>query len=97
VATLTHEGPVTAVAFSPDGRRARTGSRDNTARLGEASTGKPVATLTHEGRISVAKRRHGLARCRYKGLVGMNRSVALGLIADNIVNIGRAMEKQTAA
>jgi IS5 family transposase len=45
----------------------------------------------------VAKRRHGLARCRYKGLVGMNRSVALGLIADNIVNIGRAMEKQTAA
>ena len=50
-----------------------------------------------EGRISVAKRRHGLARCRYEGLVGMNRWVALGVIAKNIVNIGRAMEKQTAA
>jgi len=45
----------------------------------------------------VAKRRHGLTRCRYKGLVGMNRWVALGVIADNIVNIGRGMEKQTAA
>jgi len=26
-----------------------------------------------EGRISVAKRRHGLRRCRYKGYVGMHR------------------------
>ena len=47
-----------------------------------------------EGRISVVKRRHGLTRCRYKGFVGMNRWVALGVIADNVVNIGRAMEKQ---
>jgi len=47
-----------------------------------------------EGRISVTKRRHGLTRCRYKGLVGMNRWVGLGVIADNIVNIGRAMENQ---
>jgi hypothetical protein len=28
-----------------------------------------------EGRISVVKRHHGLTRCRYKGLVGMNRWV----------------------
>jgi len=49
-----------------------------------------------EGRISVVKRRHGLSRCRYKGLVGMNRWVGLGVIADNVINIGRAMEKQTA-
>jgi IS5 family transposase len=49
-----------------------------------------------EGRISVAKRRHGLNRCRYKGLVGMNRWVGLGVIADNLVNIGRAMQKQAA-
>ena len=49
-----------------------------------------------EGRISVAKRRHGLRRCRYKGLVGMNRWVGLGVIADNIVNIGRAIGKQPA-
>lgn len=49
-----------------------------------------------EGRISVVKRRHGVDRCRYKGFVGMNRWVGLGVIADNIVNIGRAMEKQAA-
>lgn len=49
-----------------------------------------------EGRISVVKRRHGLRRCRYKGFVGMNRWVGLGIIADNLVNIGRAMEKQAA-
>jgi transposase, IS5 family len=47
-----------------------------------------------EGRISVVKRRHGLDRCRYKGYVGMNRWVGLGVIADNVVNIGRAMAKQ---
>jgi IS5 family transposase len=49
-----------------------------------------------EGRISVVKRRHGLDRCRYKGYVGMERWVGLGIIADNVVNIGRTMEKQTA-
>ncbi len=49
-----------------------------------------------EGRISVAKRRHGLDRCRYKGYVGMHRWVGLGVIADNLINIGRAMEKQAA-
>ncbi len=49
-----------------------------------------------EGRISVVKRRHGLDRCRYKGFVGMNRWVGLGVIADNVVNIGRAIEKQAA-
>jgi IS5 family transposase len=49
-----------------------------------------------EGRISVVKRRHGLDRCRDKGFVGMERWVGLGVIADNIVNISRAMKKQTA-
>jgi IS5 family transposase len=49
-----------------------------------------------EGRISVAKRRHGLNRCRYKGEAGMKRWVGLGVIADNIINIGRAMEKRAA-
>lgn len=47
-----------------------------------------------EGRISVVKRRHGLTRCRYKGFIGLNRWVGLGVIADNVVNIGRMMEKQ---
>jgi transposase, IS5 family len=46
-----------------------------------------------EGRISVVKRRHGLSRCRYKGAFGMDRWVGLGVIADNLINIGRAMEQ----
>jgi IS5 family transposase len=47
-----------------------------------------------EGRISVVKRRHGLNRCRYKGSAGMKRWVGLGVVADNLVNIGRVMEKK---
>ncbi len=47
-----------------------------------------------EGRISLVKRRHG--RCRYRGDAGMKRWVGLGLIADNIINIGHAIEKQSA-
>ena len=46
-----------------------------------------------EGRISVLKRRHGLNRCRYKGAAGMKRYVGLGIIADNLINIGKAMAK----
>lgn len=42
-----------------------------------------------EGRISVLKRRHGLARSRYHGLHGMRRWVGLGVIADNLINLGR--------
>ena len=41
-----------------------------------------------EGRISVLKRRHGLNRSRYKGEAGMKRWVGLGVIADNLINIG---------
>jgi IS5 family transposase len=48
-----------------------------------------------EGRISVAKRRHGLDRCRYKGPAGMKRWVGLGVVADNLINIGRVMERQS--
>jgi transposase, IS5 family len=47
-----------------------------------------------EGRISVTKRRHGLTRCRYKGESGMKRWVGLGVISDNLINIGRALPKQ---
>jgi transposase, IS5 family len=49
-----------------------------------------------EGRISVVKRRHGLDRCRYRGYVGINRWVGLGVIADNVINIGRAIERHVA-
>ena len=44
-----------------------------------------------EGRISLLKRRHGLNRCRYKGLPGIQRWVGLGVIADNLINIGHAL------
>lgn len=48
-----------------------------------------------EGRISVIKRRHGLNRSRYKGDDGMKRWVGLGVIADNLINIGRVRSEQT--
>lgn len=44
-----------------------------------------------EGRISVLKRRHGLRRCLYRGIEGMKRWVGLGILADNLVNIGKVM------
>jgi len=44
-----------------------------------------------EGRISVLKRRHGLARSRYKGNSGMKLWVGFGVVADNLINIGRAL------
>ncbi len=44
-----------------------------------------------EGRISLLKRRHGLNRCRYKGVPGIKRWVGFGVIADNLINIGHAL------
>jgi len=41
-----------------------------------------------EGRISVLKRRHGLRRCRYRGMDGMERWVGWAVIADNLIHIG---------
>jgi len=41
-----------------------------------------------EGRISILKRRHGLNRCLYRGQDGMKRWVGLGVIADNLINMG---------
>jgi IS5 family transposase len=49
-----------------------------------------------EGRISVAKRRHGLNRSRGEGADGMKRRVGLGVIADNVPNIARALKKRAA-
>lgn len=48
-----------------------------------------------EGRISALKRRHGLARCRYHGLLGMERWVGLGVIANNLLVLGRASPRST--
>src|SRR5271170_5252777 len=44
-----------------------------------------------EGRISVLKRRHGLSRCRYPGMEGMKRWVGMGVLADNVINLGKAL------
>jgi hypothetical protein len=41
------DGKVRAVALSPDARTALTGSRDKTARLWNAATGKQIAALVH--------------------------------------------------
>jgi IS5 family transposase len=46
-----------------------------------------------EGRISLLKRRHGLNRCRYKGPPGIRRWVGFGVIADNLINIGHALDR----
>jgi len=46
-----------------------------------------------EGRISLLKRRHGLRRSLYKKESGMKRWVGLGVIADNLINIGTALSK----
>jgi len=43
-----------------------------------------------EGRISALKRAHGLRRCRYRGEAGMERWVGLGVIASNLLVLGRA-------
>jgi IS5 family transposase len=43
-----------------------------------------------EGRISALKRRHGLRRCRYRGLAGMERWVGLAVIANDLLVLGRA-------
>jgi IS5 family transposase len=44
-----------------------------------------------EGRISVLKRRHGLDRSRYRGQDGMEKWVGLGVIADNLISLGRLL------
>jgi IS5 family transposase len=45
-----------------------------------------------EGRISLLKRRHGLRRSLYKKDAGIKRWVGLGVIADNLINLGKAIK-----
>ena len=50
-----------------------------------------------EGRISLLKRRHGLRRSLYKKEDGMKRWVGFGVIADNLINIGRFLETSSSS
>jgi WD40 repeat protein/tetratricopeptide (TPR) repeat protein len=51
---LHHEGLVTSIAFSPDGKAVLTGSYDNTARLWDAATGRAIgAPMRHQSRIYI--------------------------------------------
>jgi len=47
-----------------------------------------------EGRISALKRRHGCRRCRYRRAAGMERWVGLGVIANNLLVLGRASPRR---
>jgi WD40 repeat protein/serine/threonine protein kinase len=49
---LRHGGELTALAFSPDGRRLVTASRHGTARLWDTATGEPAGPpLQHRGKV----------------------------------------------
>jgi transposase, IS5 family len=50
-----------------------------------------------EGRISVLKRRFGLARCHYHGETGMERWVGLGILAHNLRQISRCVATRRVA
>src|SRR5258708_34193989 len=48
ITSLKHQDLVVAAAFSPDGTRILTASRDKTAKLWDAASGKLIASFNHE-------------------------------------------------
>ena len=51
IASFVHQDAVENVAFSPDGARILTASRDKTAKLWDAASGKLIASFGHQGRV----------------------------------------------
>ncbi len=52
---MTHGDAVNSASFSPDGKRVVTASRDKTARVWDAETGKPVGeAMTHGDAVNSA-------------------------------------------
>jgi WD40 repeat protein len=52
LATMEHNGVVYAAAFSPDGTRLATASKDRTARLWDTATGREQVRLEHGGPVN---------------------------------------------
>src|SRR5208283_1192856 len=53
-ASFAHQDVVNDAVFSPDGARILTASRDNTAKLWDAASGKLIASFAHQDRVSDA-------------------------------------------
>jgi WD40 repeat protein len=52
IASFTHDGPVSAVGFSPDGKWVISASGDNTSRIWEVATKTEAALIEHDGAVS---------------------------------------------
>jgi len=67
------------MAASSIGSQAPNGPESENAKL------KKLLEATVPQRAEMARRWHGLDRCWYKGYIGINRWVRLGVIADTVV------------
>ncbi len=52
ISRTTHNGPVSALAFSPDGKWVVSGSEDNSARVWNAASSKEISRLIFNGPVS---------------------------------------------